>query len=146
MNIYSIKDHNRELILHISGDDSHPTAPTQVGHDHYTYDANGNPILVENDSLNTERIVKSHGDLEGIYIKGLTSSTIQDQSYYLTEGVLKTPSYIPYLGTLWGLGFDHAVRPTWENGAKNIDNAIKHGADPSIIFIIPGLGYVPSTK
>lgn len=36
-------------------DDSHPTAPTQVGHDHYTYDANGNPILVENDSLNTER-------------------------------------------------------------------------------------------
>ena len=60
--------------------------------------------------------------------------------------VLKTPSYIPYLGTLWGLGFDHAVRPTWENGAKNIDNAIKHGADPSIIFIIPGLGYVPSTK
>ena len=22
-------------------DDSHPTAPTQVGHDHYTYDANG---------------------------------------------------------------------------------------------------------
>lgn len=36
-------------------DDSHPTAPTQVGHDHYTYDANGNPILVENDSLGTER-------------------------------------------------------------------------------------------
>lgn len=36
MNIYSIKDHNRELILHISGDDSHPTAPTRVGHDHYT--------------------------------------------------------------------------------------------------------------
>ena len=70
MNIYSIKDHNRELILHISGDDSHPTAPTQVGHDHYTYDANGNPILVENDSLNTERIVKSHGDLEGVYING----------------------------------------------------------------------------
>ena len=81
-------------------DDSHPTAPTQVGHDHYTYDANGNPILVENDSLNTERrmywdednrlmvlsdngktsrytynaagerIVKSHGDLEGVYING----------------------------------------------------------------------------
>ena len=85
-------------------------------------------------------------DIGGSIYKGLTSSTIQDQSYYLTEGVLKTPSYIPYLGTLWGLGFDHAVRPTWENGAKNIDNAIKHGADPSIIFIIPGLGYVPSTK
>ena len=73
-------------------------------------------------------------DIGGSIYKGLTSSTIQDQSYYLTEGVLKTPSYIPYLGTLWGLGFDHAVRPTWENGAKNIDNAIKHGADPSIIF------------
>ena len=55
MNIYSIKDHNRELILHISGDDSHPTAPTQIGYEHYTYDANGNPTLVENDSLGTER-------------------------------------------------------------------------------------------
>ena len=33
-------------------DDSHPTAPTQIGHDHYTYDANGNPILVINDSTN----------------------------------------------------------------------------------------------
>ena len=85
-------------------------------------------------------------DIGGSIYKGFTSSTIQDQSYYLTEGVLKTPSYIPYLGTLWGLGFDHAVRPTQENGAKNIDNAIKHGADPAIIFIIPGLGYVPSTK
>ena len=85
-------------------------------------------------------------DIGGSIYKGITSSTIQDQSYYLTEGALKTPSYIPYFGTLWGLGFDHAVRPTWENGAKNIDNAIKHGADPAIIFIIPGLGYVPSTK
>ena len=51
-------------------------------------------------------------DIGGSIYKGFTSSTIQDQSYYLTEGVLKTPSYIPYLGTLWGLGFDHAVRPT----------------------------------
>ena len=85
-------------------------------------------------------------DIGGSIYKGITSNTIQDQSYYLTEGVLKTPSYIPYFGTLWGLGFDKAVRPTWENGAKNIDNAIKHGADPAIIFIIPGLGYVPSTK
>ena len=24
-------------------DSNHPTAPTQIGHDHYTYDANGNP-------------------------------------------------------------------------------------------------------
>ena len=75
-----------------------PTAPTQIGHEHYTYDANGNPTLVENDSLNTERrmywdedsrlmvlsdngktsrytynaagerVVKSHGDLEGVYV------------------------------------------------------------------------------
>lgn len=80
------------------------------------------------------------------YYKDITSSTIQAQSYYLTEGVLKTPSYIPYFGTLWGLGFNQAVRPTWENGAKNIDDAIKHGTEPAIIFIIPELGYVPSTK
>lgn len=36
-------------------DNNHPTAPTQIGHEHYTYDANGNPTLVENDSLHTER-------------------------------------------------------------------------------------------
>ena len=36
-------------------DSNHPTAPTQIGHEHYTYDANGNPTLVEDDSLNTER-------------------------------------------------------------------------------------------
>ena len=34
-------------------DDSHPTAPTQIVYKHYTYD--GNPTLVENDSLNSER-------------------------------------------------------------------------------------------
>ena len=34
-------------------DSKHPTAPTQIGHDHYTYDANGNPTLVTNDSTNT---------------------------------------------------------------------------------------------
>ena len=34
---------------------NHPTAPTQIGHDHYTYDANGNPTLVTNDSTNTTR-------------------------------------------------------------------------------------------
>ena len=120
MNIYSIKDHNRELILHISGDDSHPTAPTQVGHDHYTYDANGNPILVENDSLNTERrmywdednrlmvlsdngktsrytynaagerIVKSHGDLEGVYINGAP----QGISFHETEDYTIYPAPI----------------------------------------------------
>ena len=81
-------------------DRNHPTAPTQIGNERYEYDANGNPILVTNDSLNTtrelywdeenrlmvlsdngktsrytynhagERIVKSHGDLEGVYING----------------------------------------------------------------------------
>ena len=81
-------------------DQAHPTAPTQIGHDHYEYDANGNPTLVTNDSLNTtrelywdednrlmvlsdngktsrytynhagERVVKSHGDMEGVYING----------------------------------------------------------------------------
>ena len=81
-------------------DNSHPTAPTQIGHDHYTYDANGNPTLVTNDSANTtremywdednrlmvlsdngktsrytynaagERIMKSYGTMEGVYING----------------------------------------------------------------------------
>ena len=81
-------------------DNNHPTAPTQIGHDHYTYDANGNPVLVTNDSTNTtremywdednrlmvlsdngktsrytynaagERIMKSYGTMEGVYING----------------------------------------------------------------------------
>ena len=81
-------------------DSDHPTAPTQIGHDHYTYDANGNPTLVTNDSTNTtremywdednrlmvlsdngktsrytynaagERIMKSYGTMEGVYING----------------------------------------------------------------------------
>ena len=81
-------------------DSNHPTAPTQSGHDHYTYDANGNPTLVTNDSTNTtremywdednrlmvlsdngktsrytynaagERIMKSYGTMEGVYING----------------------------------------------------------------------------
>ena len=79
---------------------NHPTAPTQIGHDHYTYDANGNPTLATNDSTNTtremywdednrlmvlsdngktsrytynaagERIMKSYGTMEGVYING----------------------------------------------------------------------------
>ena len=78
-------------------DSNHPTAPTLIGHDHYTYDANGNPTLVTNDSTNTtremywdednrlmvlsdngktsrytynaagERIMKSYGTMEGVY-------------------------------------------------------------------------------
>ena len=81
-------------------DSNHPTALTQIGHDHYTYDANGNPTLVTNDSANTtremywdednrlmvlsdngktsrytynaagERIMKSYGTMEGVYING----------------------------------------------------------------------------
>ena len=81
-------------------DSNHPTAPTQIGHDHYTYDANGYPTLVMNDSTNTtremywdednrlmvlsdngktsrytynaagERIMKSYGTMEGVYING----------------------------------------------------------------------------
>ena len=81
-------------------DSNHPTAPTQIGHDQYTYDANGNPTLVTNDSANTtremywdednrlmvlsdngktsrytynaagERIMKSYGTMEGVYING----------------------------------------------------------------------------
>lgn len=81
-------------------DSSHPTAPTQIGHVHYTYDANGNPTLVTNDSTNTTRemywdednrlmvlsdngktsrytynaagecIMKSYGTMEGVYING----------------------------------------------------------------------------
>ena len=80
--------------------ENHPTAPTLIGHDHYTYDADGNPILIVNDSTNTERkmywdeddrlmvlsdngrtsrytynaagdrIIKSHGTMEGVYING----------------------------------------------------------------------------
>ena len=81
-------------------DSNHPTVPTQIGHDHYAYDANGNPTLVTNDSTNTtremhwdednrlmvlsdngktsrytynaagERIMKSYGTMEGVYING----------------------------------------------------------------------------
>ena len=81
-------------------DSNHTTAPTQIGHDYYTYDANGNPTLVTNDSANTtremywdednrlmvlsdngktsrytynaagERIMKSYGTMEGVYING----------------------------------------------------------------------------
>ena len=89
-------------------DSEHPTAPSQIGHNHYTYDANGNPTLVENDSLNSERrmywdednrlmvlsdngktsrytynaaserIVKSHGDLEGVYVNGAPQGITAD--------------------------------------------------------------------
>ena len=105
-------------------DSNHPTAPTQIGHEHYTYDANGNPTLVENDSLNTERrmywdednrlmvlsdngktsrytynaagerIVKSHGDLEGVYVngapQGITFHETEDYTIYPTPIITVT--------------------------------------------------------
>ena len=98
------------------GNANHPTAPSQIGHERYTYDANGNPTLVEDDSLNTERrmawdeenrlmalsdngktsrytynaagerIVKSHGYLEGVYVngapQGLTFHETEDYTIY----------------------------------------------------------------
>ena len=98
------------------GDADHPTAPSQIGHERYAYDANGNPTLVEDDSLNTERrmawdeenrlmalsdngktsrytynaagerIVKSHGYLEGVYVngapQGLTFHETEDYTIY----------------------------------------------------------------
>ena len=81
-------------------DSDHPSAPSEIGHEHYTYDANGNPTRVENDSTATvremywdednrlmvlsdngktsrytynhagERAVKSYGSMEGVYING----------------------------------------------------------------------------
>ena len=100
------------------GDADHPTAPSQIGHERYSYDANGNPTLVEDDSLNTERrmawdeenrlmalsdngktsrytynaagerIVKSHGYLEGVYVngapQGLTFHETEDYTIYPT--------------------------------------------------------------
>ena len=89
-------------------DADHPTAPSQIGHERYTYDANGNPTLVEDDSLNTEhrmywdeenrlmalsdndktsrytynaageRVVKSHGYLEGMYVNGAPQGLTSD--------------------------------------------------------------------
>ena len=97
-------------------DESHPTAPTQIGHDHYTYDANGNPTLVINDSTNTtremywdednrlmvlsdngktsrytynaggERIIKSYGTMEGVYINGAPQGiTLTDVDFRLRQ-------------------------------------------------------------
>ena len=97
-------------------DSNHPTAPTQIGHDHYTYDANGNPTLVTNDSTNTtremywdednrlmvlsdngktsrytynaagERIMKSYGTMEGVYINGAPQGiTLTDVNFRLHQ-------------------------------------------------------------
>ena len=56
------------------GDADHPTAPSQIGHERYTYNAAG------------ERIVKSHGYLEGVYVngapQGLTFHETEDYTIY----------------------------------------------------------------
>ena len=101
-------------------DSNHPTAPTQIGHDHYTYDANGNPTLVTNDSANTtremywdednrlmvlsdngktsrytynaagERIMKSYGTMEGVYI----NSAPQGITFHETDNFTLYPASI----------------------------------------------------
>ena len=101
-------------------DSNHPTAPTQIGHDHYTYDANGNPTLVTNDSANTtremywdednrlmvlsdngktsrytynaigERIMKSYGTMEGVYINGAS----QGITFHETDNFTLYPASI----------------------------------------------------
>ena len=97
-------------------DSEYPTVPSQIGHNHYTYDANGKPLTVTNDSTSEtremywdednrlmvlsdngktsrytynaagERIVKSHGDLEGVYVngapQGLTFHETEDYTIY----------------------------------------------------------------
>ena len=105
-------------------DSNHPTAPTQIGHEHYTYDANGNPTLVENDSLNSERrmywdednrlmvlsdkgktsrytynaagerIIKGHGDLEGIYINGALQGITRWLSPTSVQAECKTSEFV----------------------------------------------------
>ena len=101
-------------------DSNHPTAPTQIGHDHYIYDANGNPTLVTNDSANTtremywdednrlmvlsdngktsrytynaagERIMKSYGTMEGVYING----ALQGITFHETDNFTLYPASI----------------------------------------------------
>jgi RHS repeat-associated protein len=80
------------------------------------------------------------------FYKGAVSENSNDQIYYTTEGFLKSPGYIPYFGTAWSLGFEPVIRPIWHNGAETYRDAIHRGADPSIVFIIPGLGYAPPVK
>ena len=97
-------------------DSEYPTVPSQIGHNHYTYDANGKPLTVTNDSTSEtremywdednrlmvlsdngktsrytynaagERIVKSHGDLEGVYVngapQGMTFHETEDYTIY----------------------------------------------------------------
>lgn len=78
--------------------------------------------------------------------RGAFSDSPNDQIYYTTEGFLKLPSALPVFGFFWGLGFDPVIRPVWENGAEFYRERIDEGMDPSVIFIMPGLGYCPEFK
>ena len=97
-------------------DSKHPTVPSQIGHNHYTYDAGGNPLTIMNDSTNTtremywdednrlmvlsdngktsrytynaagERIMKSYGTMEGVYINGAPQGiTLTDVDFRLHQ-------------------------------------------------------------
>ena len=139
-------------------DSNHPTAPTQIGHEHYTYDANGNPTLVENDSLNTERrmywdednrlmvlsdngktsrytynaagerIVKSHGDLEGVYVNGAPQGmTVDFVDFRLRLGKTSELLFhsacteVPRNG-----GLHHLPRPDYHRNEEPLYQALLH--------------------
>ena len=104
--------------LYEAGD--HPTAPSQIGHNHNTYDANGNPLTVTNDGTSEtremywdednwlmvlsdngktsrytynasgERIIKSHGTMEGVYINGAP----QGFTFHATDNFTLYPASI----------------------------------------------------
>ena len=139
------------------GDADHPTAPSQIGHERYTYDANGNPTLVEDDSLNTERrmawdeenrlmalsdngktsrytynaagerIVKSHGYLKGVYVNGAP----QGLTFHETEDYTIYPA--PILSVTRQRFTKHYFigdrRVASKIGAGIFQNAYGHGAN-----------------
>ena len=63
-------------------------APTQIGHEHYTYDANGNPTLVENDSLGTEQGNRNSKDDFGKRRNANGSYRITESTITVFEGTL----------------------------------------------------------
>jgi hypothetical protein len=64
--------------------------------------------------------------------------------YYSLEGYLKMPSFIPgFIGLSYGIAFENVMRPSWHLGYGTYSNSIEHGTNPSVIFIMPGLGYCP---
>jgi RHS repeat-associated protein len=80
-------------------------------------------------------------------VKGYGATNSNDQIYYTVEGFLKAPALTPGpIGLLWGVSFDYTIRPIWHRGTITYRDAIHRGADPSIVFIMPGLGYIPPIK